>query len=135
MSCALAEHYRSGGGASVGAVPSREEEGEIMSPTRAVDIGTGKKRARSGRLLSNGGVAPIDPSTVASSVTTDPKKGFGYVPPRTCGACTVDMACAPYSKAGMACVAPRAHGGAGLILSRGLLEAVSLDKVRYKFIR
>eukprot|EP00195_Chlamydomonas_chlamydogama_P012728 CAMPEP_0202891358 /NCGR_PEP_ID=MMETSP1392-20130828/1440_1 /ASSEMBLY_ACC=CAM_ASM_000868 /TAXON_ID=225041 /ORGANISM="Chlamydomonas chlamydogama, Strain SAG 11-48b" /LENGTH=265 /DNA_ID=CAMNT_0049575087 /DNA_START=444 /DNA_END=1237 /DNA_ORIENTATION=+ len=55
--------------------------------------------------------------------------GAPYVPPRTCGACSVELACMPY-KSRRPCVGAGAHGGAGIIFSRALLEQLSTDSVR-----
>ena len=124
VSCALTEPI--GGG---------ESEGEVTSPNRTESVAPWGDR----KLVvpeGAGGDAGTGPGGKVAQAATGTatglagmSKGLGYVPPRTCGACPVDLACRPNKQAGVTCVAPRAHGGAGLILSRGLMDAVPLSKV------
>ncbi|GAX82097.1 hypothetical protein CEUSTIGMA_g9525.t1 [Chlamydomonas eustigma] len=72
---------------------------------------------------------PNQGSIPAEAVSnSDPYSILGYTPPTVCEACTVDVACKAYREANMDCDAPRAHGGAGIIFSKALLDFVDLNE-------
>jgi hypothetical protein len=48
-----------------------------------------------------------------------------YVPQKGCPVCTPDIACAHYVEKGVECHSSGAHGGAGIILSIGLMRKMT----------
>ncbi|GAX82098.1 hypothetical protein CEUSTIGMA_g9526.t1 [Chlamydomonas eustigma] len=76
-------------------------------------------------------------SAISKQVDPECNKGdsaptnFTFYPPSLCGVghagCSSSLACKAFTKAGHRCGPPVAHGGTGIIFSRALLEAVSLQ--------